>query len=212
MISVAIIDDQRDISEGLFSLINKHEDLFCSALFRNAETALPEILTSPPDLIIIDLQLPGLSGLECIKRIKQDFPNLNILVYTELTEDQFIFQAFQLGASGYLTKTQFLSSVVDSIIELLEGGAPMSPVIAKKVVGSFKRKAEPIPGLSKRELEVLQLLCQGKSYRYMAKDLFVSTNTIRFHLKNIYKKLQVNSRYEAVAKASEIGFAPQTAS
>ena len=205
MISVAIVDDQRDIREGLQKVLNAADDICCIGAYSNAESAIEGIPDLSPDVVIMDIELPELSGIECVRILKRRLPALNVIMLTSCTDDKYIFQSLRAGAYGYFTKNIFPSKLIKAIREVSHGGAPMESHIARKVVSSFNQLRDTVPYLSDRELEVLHLLCEGKSYKSMADRLFVSQNTIRFHLKNIYKKLGVNSRYEAVVKAAHVG-------
>lgn len=207
MISVVIVDDKRDIREGLQNLLNMSEGFRCTRTYGDAESAIKGITTFPPDVVLMDIELPEMSGIECVRILKQKIPDIDIIMLTAFTDDEYIFQALKAGAYGYLTKNIFPSKLLSAIREVRRGGSPMSSHVARRVVNSFNNIKSPMPSLSKREKEVLRLLCEGQSYRDIAKKLFVSTNTVRFHLKNIYKKLQVNSRHEAVVKATRLGAA-----
>jgi len=205
MISVAIVDDQRDIREGLQNILNTADGIYCTGAYADAESAIEGILATAPDVVLMDIELPEMSGIDCVKILKRKLPGLNVIMLTSHTEDKYIFQSLQAGAYGYLTKNIFPSKLIGAIREVRHGGAPMDTHIARRVVASFNRVRTAMPNLSQRERDVLHLLCEGKSYKAMAKRLYVSPNTIRFHLKNIYKKLDVNSRHEAVIKASRTG-------
>ena len=207
MISVAIVDDQRDIREGLRNLLNMSEGIRCICTFGDAESAIKGIRKAQPDVVLMDIDLPEMSGIECVKILKKENPYLDIIMLTAYTDDEYIFRALKAGAYGYLTKNIFPSKLLSAIREVKRGGSPMSSYVARRVVTSFNNFQNPVPTLSKREKEVLHLLCEGQSYRDIARKLYVSTNTVRFHLKNIYKKLQVNSRHEAVVKATRVGMA-----
>lgn len=207
MISVVIVDDKRDIREGLQNLLNMSEGFRCTRTYGDAESAIKGIRMHPPDVVLMDIELPDMSGIECVRILKQKIPDLDIIMLTAYTDDDYIFQALKAGAYGYLTKNIFPSKLLNAIKDVRRGGSPMSSHVARRVVNSFNSIKSPMPALSKREKEVLRLLCEGQSYRDIARKLFVSTNTVRFHLKNIYKKLQVNSRHEAVVKATRLGAA-----
>ncbi len=207
MITVAIVDDQRDIREGLQKLLDAADGFRCAGTYRDAESALEEIPILAPDVVLMDIELPEMSGIDCVKILKQSLPELDVIMLTAYTDDEHIFQALKAGAYGYLTKSIFPSRLLNAIREIRVGGAPMSTYVARRVVSYFSTQQNPFPQLSKREKEVLDLLCEGQNYRDIAKNLFVSPNTVRFHLKNIYKKLQVNSRHEAVLKATRVGLA-----
>lgn len=205
MISVAIVDDQRDVREGLQNILNTAADFRCVGAYADAETALEGILVSRPDVVLMDVDLPEMSGIDCVRVLKRKLPGLNVIMLTSCVKDEYIFQSLQAGAYGYLTKNIFPSRLLGAIREVEQGGAPMEINVARRVVESFSKTPHVLPDLSKREQEVLHLLCEGRSYKEMARRLYVSTNTIRFHLKNIYKKLEVQSRHEAVVKAARVG-------
>ncbi|MEO1516602.1 MAG: response regulator transcription factor [Bacteroidota bacterium] len=201
MISVAIVDDKRDIREGLKLILNGATDFSCKAVYENAESCIEGLARELPDVILMDIELPQMSGIECARHLKQSYPQLDIIMLTVHDDDASIFQSLKAGATGYLTKNIFPSKLLNAIKEVRSGGSPMSSAIARRVVSSFKNVQRPGHQLTSREREVLNLLCQGKSYKVIGDRLFISGNTVRFHLKNIYRKLQVNSKYEAVIKA-----------
>jgi DNA-binding NarL/FixJ family response regulator len=202
MISVAIVDEQRDVREGIQNLLNTAEGFSCVAVFSNGETALKKIRRVHPDVVIMDIALSVMSGIECVKAIKGIMPNLEVVILTHLTDDNHIFQALSAGASGYLSKTIFPSKLLSAITEVVNGGAPLNMAVARRIVKSFNKNQQELTLLSKRETEVLDLLCQAHNYKSIASALFISPNTVRFHLKNIYRKLRVNSRHEAMLKVS----------
>jgi len=203
MISVAIVDDKRDIRDGLKIILDMADGFRCINAYSDAESALKGMKSVKPDVVLMDVELPDMSGIDCTKKLKEQHPDIDVIMLTVHTDDESIFQSLQAGAYGYLTKNIFPSKLLTAIREVKEGGSPMSSNIARRVVSSFKKFENLETNLTKREIEVLRLLCQGKSYKVIADSLYVSPNTIRFHLKNIYKKLQVNSKYEAVIKASK---------
>lgn len=205
MITVAIVDAQRDIRDGLKHLLEGTEGFTCIGTYEDVKTAIAATVGQPPDVVLMDIDFPDGSRVDGIRNWKREMPDVNILVHTHLTEDQYIFQAFKAGAFGYLTKSIFPSELLDALREVKRGGAPMSRPVARKVVSFFSDGQNPISSLSRREKEVLNLLCEGCNYKEIAQALFVSPNTVRFHLKNIYKKLRVNSRHEAVIKATRMG-------
>jgi DNA-binding NarL/FixJ family response regulator len=205
MISVAIVDSKRDIRDGVRALLDATEGFCCTDTYADVHTALQGMLSNPPAVALVDVELPGQSGLDFISRLTRQLPKLNLIIYTDTTEDEAVFQALQSGAIGYILNNSFPSVLLRAIREAAHGGAPLSPSISRRVVQVFNRQAGTVSDLSEREYEVLALLCEGHSYREIGEKLFVSSNTVRFHLKNIYRKLQVKSRHEAVAKAMRLG-------
>ncbi|MDX2250136.1 MAG: response regulator transcription factor [Bacteroidia bacterium] len=201
MIAVAVVEDIRDIREGLEIILNQSPDCFCMGTFSDGETAAKNLIKDPPDVILMDIVLPGMTGIECVQVIKSQVPEVDVLMLTVHSDDQSVFQSLQAGACGYLTKNTAPDKLLDAIREAHAGGAPMTSGIARMVVGSFNRFRSPSPDLTRRETEVLEQLCEGKSYKMIADTLFISEDTVRHHLKNIYKKLEVNSKSEAVIKA-----------
>lgn len=202
MISVAIVDEQRDVREGLQNLLNSSQGYSCVATFDSGEMAIENVKRVHPDVILMDVNLPAMSGIECIKSLKAILPDVEIVILTNQTDDDNIFQALSAGASGYLSKTIFPSKLLNAITEVVNGGAPLNMSVARKVVNSFSKNKSDLSQISKRESEVLELLCEGYNYKNIAAALFISPNTVRFHLKNIYRKLHVNSRHEAVLKVT----------
>lgn len=201
MISVAIVEDVKDIREGIAFMVNQAEDCFISGTYPNAEDAVKALIKDPPDVILMDIVLPGMSGIDCVRLIKEKVPSVDVLMLTVHSDDQSVFQSLQAGACGYLTKNISPEKLLTAIREAFGGGAPMTSNIARLVVNSFNKLRKPSPDLTKREKEVLEQLCQGKSYKMIADALFISEDTVRHHLKNIYRKLQVNSKSEAVIRA-----------
>lgn len=205
MTRVAIVEDQRDIREGLKNLLNSQEGYECVATYQNAEAALEDIAKRNPEVVLMDIGLPGMTGIECVRRLKQQYEHMEFIMLTVFADEERIFDALKAGACGYLEKNVFPTKLLSGIDEAKKGGAPLSPVIARKVIGSFYHVPNNGYDLSAREKEVLQLLCKGMNYKQIGILLFISPNTVRFHLKNIYKKLHVNSKYEAVIKVNKEG-------
>ena len=199
MISVAIIEDDNDIRESLAILINGTAGFSLEQKFNSVESALPEILKKPPDVLLMDIELPGMTGIEGVRRLKQNLQKINIIMLTVHEDDDSVFQSLCAGASGYMPKNTPPSKLLEAIKDVHNGGAPMGSTIARMVVKSFQTiNASP---LSDREHEVLTRLCKGDSYKEIAVKLFVTEETVRSHIKNIYRKLEVHSKAEAVAKA-----------
>lgn len=199
MIDVSIVEDDAEIRESLAILINGTADYSCISTFRDCESAIPGIIEDLPDVVLMDIGLPGMSGIEGIRVIKKKVPDIDILMLTVHGDSKIVFEALCAGACGYLLKDTQPAKLLEAIKEAHSGGAPMSSQIARKVVNSFK--IFPHSDLTPRETEVLIQLCKGKSYRTIAETLFISEETVRRHLKNIYRKLEVGSKSEAVAKA-----------
>lgn len=199
MITVAIVEDDPAIRDSLALLINGTPGYSCIATYPTCEKAIKEIPQNLPDVLLMDIGLPGMSGIEGIKILKEKVPDLDILVLTIQSDDKVVFEALCAGACGYLVKDTPPARLLDAIRETYDGGAPMSTRIARMVVESFR--ITPQSTLTDRETEVLTHLCRGKSYKTIADDLGISEETVRRHIKNIYRKLEVHSKSEAVAKA-----------
>jgi DNA-binding NarL/FixJ family response regulator len=208
-IRVVLVEDQRRTREGLASLINGSPGMQVAAQFGSAEEALRSVLSTSPDVILSDLGLPGMGGIELVGRLHELLPKTPILVLTVHAEDRHVFESLCNGAVGYLVKDVDPARLLSSIRELHEGGAPMSPEIARRVVQMFQKFAprkEAEVRLSGRELDVLQLLAQGHSYKTCADRLSISHDTVRFHVRNIYDRLHVHSKSEAAVKALKNGW------
>ena len=203
-ITVSVIEDQRDILEGLAALIGGTPGYQCSGAFRSMEEALPAIDQRRPQVALVDLGLPGMSGIEGIRALKARFPQLLVLVLTIYDDDERIFDAICAGACGYLLKKTAPARLLESIKEVVEGGAPMSPEVARRVIDLFRDIRPPARAdyhLTPHETRLLKLLVDGHNYRSAAEQLHVSVNTVSFHMRRVYEKLQVHSKSEAVAKA-----------
>ncbi|WP_111682954.1 response regulator [Winogradskyella tangerina] len=199
---VVLIEDNIPLRDGFKEVIDGTQNFKVVASYAQCEEALKNLSYDNPDILLVDIELPGINGVEGTKRIKQLKPNTDIIMVTVYENSEMVFNALCAGASGYLTKSITPDELIEALNETVSGGAPMSIKIAKMVVGSFRRKQSKI-ALSNREKEVLTLLAEGNSYDSIAEQLFISKNTIKFHLKNIYIKLQVNSNIEAVNKANK---------
>ena len=203
-VKVAIIEDRREIRDGLSMMINFTEGFRCTGAFRSMEEAIQRLPAQLPDIVLSDIGLPGMDGIEGIRILKEKFPQLTILMLTVYDDNERIFDALCAGACGYLLKKTPPAKLIDSLNEALAGGAPMSPEIARKVITLFREVRPPERvdyDLTPHELRLLKLLVEGHSYKTAATALNVSVNTVSFHLKSIYEKLQVHSKSEAVAKA-----------
>jgi DNA-binding NarL/FixJ family response regulator len=202
MIKIAIIEDDEDIRESLKSLIENTTGFKCTGSFAEAETGLEFLADNPADIVLMDIHLPGMDGIECVRQLKTVHPEMQFIMCTVFQNDDSIFNALKAGATGYLLKTDDPAKIIDAINELRAGGSPMTPQIARRVIESFKTPVinDEIHLLTKRETEMLGLLAKGFRYKEIADKLFVSTETVRKHINNIYQKLHVQSRIEAVNK------------
>ena len=198
---VVIVEDDDLIRESFTNLINEDERFICIADYDNCEDAIKNLSKDEPQLILMDIGLPGISGIEGIRRIKNIQPEIDIITVTVHDDDEKVFDALCAGASGYLTKNVSPERLLQAIDEVRKGGAPMSTKIAKMVIRSFQMSTQS--PLTSRETEVLQHLSRGKSYTMIANDLFINKETVRTHIKNIYQKLNVNTKAGAIEKATK---------
>lgn len=198
-IRICIVEDDNLIRDGFALLINSTYGFKIVNTYYRCEDAIKNLVSDSPDVVLMDIELPGMNGIEGIARIKKLRPKTNIIVVSVYENDELVFKALCAGAGGYLTKNMQPSRLLEAIRDIQEGGAPMSTNIARMVVASFqKNRNSP---LTARETEVLELLSKGKSYTTIAEQLFVDKETIRTHIKNIYWKLEVHSKAEAIEKA-----------
>ncbi len=203
-IQVAIVEDRRELREGLAMLINGTEGFRCCGAWRSMEEALEHAAAAAPDVILNDIALPGMDGIQGIGILKERFPGIAILMLTVHQDDERIFDAICAGACGYLLKKTPPARLLEALKEAVSGGAPMSPEVAARVVALFREIRPPSRSgcdLSPHELRLLKLFVEGHNYKTAAAELGVTVHTISFHLRSIYSKLQVHSKSEAVAKA-----------
>ncbi|MDJ1468372.1 response regulator transcription factor [Cytophagaceae bacterium DM2B3-1] len=199
-IKVCIVEDDTIIRNGFSMLIDGTPGFRIVNTYNRCEEAIKNLCEDSPDVVLIDIELPsGMNGIEGIEKIKKSRPKTNVIVITVYENDELIFKALCAGAGGYLTKSVQPAKLLEAIKDIQEGGAPMSTSIARRVVASF-HKNQNTP-LTQRETEVLELLAKGKSYTHIAEELFVNKETIRTHIKNIYWKLEVHTKAEAIEKA-----------
>jgi DNA-binding NarL/FixJ family response regulator len=204
LVKIAIVEDQDKIRQGLELLISGAPGYTCTGAYGSMEAALERLDRTPPDLALVDIGLPGISGIEGIRLLRALHPKVIPLVLTVYENEERIFDALCAGACGYLVKGMPPARLLESLREALNGGAPMSPHIARRVIAHFQPPHRPAPAgydLTPHEVRILRLLVDGHHYQSAAGELRVSVNTVRFHLRNIYEKLQVHSKAEAVAKA-----------
>jgi DNA-binding NarL/FixJ family response regulator len=203
-ITVATIEDRREIREGLAALIDGTEGFRCVGRYRSMEEAIDAFRTRPCDLALVDIELPGMSGIDGIRVIREQHPRMLLLMLTVYGDDERIFEALCAGACGYLLKKTPPARLVDALREAVDGGAPMSPEVARRVISLFRDIRPPEKAdydLTPHEIRLLKVMVEGHSYKSAAEILHMTPHTVSFHLRRIYDKLQVHSKSEAVAKA-----------
>ncbi len=204
-IEVTIFEDNAPRREGVKLLLNMTQDFVCAGAFENCNNVIENIVQTNPDVVLMDIEMPGINGIEAVRMINEKFPSLPVMIQTVFDHDQKIFQSILAGATGYMLKKTAPSRLLEAIREIYEGGAPMTPEIALKVLQFFKQhetvKKESNYALSSKEKEILAALVDGLSYKMIADKLDISYHTVNFHIRNIYQKLHVHSVSEAVAKA-----------
>jgi len=204
MIRVNIYEDQSEIRELLTETVRSSSDLLLVNAYPNAKEILENTRKDKPEVLLMDIQMPGISGIEAVQLVKKQYPQIQICMQTVFEDNEKIFAAICSGASGYILKDSSPEKYINAIIDTYQGGSPMTPSIARKVLTMFQNqntKVTDFAELTTGEKNVLELLVKGLSYKMIAADLGVSFPTVNFHLKNIYKKLHVNSATEAISKA-----------
>jgi DNA-binding NarL/FixJ family response regulator len=202
-IRVSIVEDNRGTRESLTELLGRAPALRFMNAYPNGEDALRQIPTDAPDVVLMDINLPKMNGIECVAKLKEQLPKLQVLMLTTYEEGDLIFDSLRKGASGYLLKNMPPAELIQAIEQVYAGGAPMSMQVARKVVNHFQRIKKPqsdMEQLTKRESEILALLAKGFLYKEIADQLGISLSTVRAHLHTVYEKLHVQSRTEAVVK------------
>jgi len=205
-IKVAIFEDNRSLREGLAAMIGGTAGFECVGAYANCNNLLKNISQDKPDVVLMDIELPGINGIEAVGMIKEEFPEMKILMETIFDDDEKIFSSICAGAEGYILKHTTPAEIMEAIKEIYEGGSPMTPSIANRVLKMVRdrpadTRSKETFDLSDREKEILTCLVKGMSYKMVADTCFISIETVGVHIKNIYKKLQVHSKSEAVAKA-----------
>lgn len=205
-IKVSIVEDNEQLRTTLAKMISRSEGFECLGHHPSAEAGLAAIPNEKPDVVLMDINLPGINGVECVRKLKQILPNTQVVMLTAYEDTENIFNSLAAGAAGYLLKRSKSQEILDAVRDVLNGGSPMSTHIARKVVQSFQARpaaapAEPEAELSPREQEVLNLLSQGFMYKEISDKLGISFETVRTYIRRIYEKLHVRTRTEAVAKA-----------
>jgi DNA-binding NarL/FixJ family response regulator len=199
--NIIIIEDDPVLLEIYQALIEREDDLHVSGVYTSFENAEKKLIVHNPDVILLDIQLQGISGIEAIPLIRHYLPDVNIIILTVFESEQQIFQALNNGAAGYLTKDSSSNKIIEAIREVSDGGGPMSKKIAKMVIKSFEKSSRS--PLSKRETEILSLIMEGKKRNEIGEQLFIERDSVKTHIKNIYAKLNVNSRSDAIKMAKK---------
>lgn len=209
MINVAIFEDNKHFRETLEIVLNNTVGFNCAGTFPDCNFLFDDLKQAVPNVVLMDIEMPGISGIEATRSIKANFPDIQILIQTVFFDDDHIFDAICAGASGYILKSTPLTGFLEAIKDVNEGGAYMSPTVARRMLNLFKNQNEKKVStdyhLTTQETRVLQLLVAGKSYKMIAGDLIISFDTVKSHIRNLYAKLHVNSGTEAVSKAVKEG-------
>lgn len=200
LIKVAIVEDNEYMREGWETFIDHEKDLTVIGTFGSCEQFFESEAVNKVDLVIMDIGLPGMSGIEGVKYMRLNHPKVNVIMATVYDDDEYIFDALKAGAIGYLMKKVTPDELVDAIRDAQKGGSPITPNIARKVIGTFQKAAELEESLSEREHQILKELATGRSYAAIGNKIFLSVDGVRHHIRNIYQKLEVHSRSEAIAK------------
>lgn len=201
-ISVGIVEDDATLRAAFTDLVLAQPDMSCAGAFASAEDALRELPGLSPDAVLMDINLPGMSGIHCTDRLKKAAPQISIVMLTTFDDSESVFESLKAGASGYVLKRASGAEIVQAVRDVCVGGAPMSGAIARKVIQFFRsnRAAPEVDSLTDREREVLGALSEGQQYKEIAAQMSISINTVRKHIRAIYEKLQVNTRADAVRK------------
>lgn len=208
-IKVLLYEDNRDLREGISYLLQATAGLELAASLPHVNNVRTDLATYQPDVVLMDINMPGMSGLEALPIVKATNPKIQVVLLTVFDDDERIFQAVRGGASGYLLKNTPPAEIVQAVFDVFRGGSPMTSCVARKVLQFFQQPAKPIAAehdLSARELDILRGLMKGYSYKLIADELGISLDTVRSHIRNVYDKLQVNSKTEAILKAMREGW------
>lgn len=202
-IKVSIVEDHAGTRSSLLKVLHSAPELACLHGYPDGETALREIPKDIPDVVLMDIRLPGMSGVECVAKLKAVLPQLHVLMLTTYEESDLIFESLRAGATGYLLKNMPPAELINAVVQARAGGSPLSMRIARKIVGHFQEMKKPgseTEGLTKREHEILSLLAKGFLYKEIADQLQISINTVRVHIQKVYEKLHVHSRSQAIMR------------
>ncbi|MFN8291512.1 MAG: response regulator transcription factor [Chitinophagaceae bacterium] len=202
-IKVAIAEDIDDIRDGLRLIINNTDGFECGCVCKNGQEALEKIQDYQPDVVLMDINMPGINGVEAVRQLKPKMPSTQFMMCTVYEEDEHVFESLKAGATGYILKKTQPARLIEAILDIHNGGSPMSSTIARKVMTSFNanKVTQPVDALSQREKDVLNMLGRGMQYKTIAAALSLSPETVRTHIRNIYEKLQVHTREEALRVA-----------
>jgi DNA-binding NarL/FixJ family response regulator len=197
---VMIVEDDREIRDSFTLIVNSSQKFMVVSSYSNCEEAISNLNRDKPEIVLMDIELPGLNGIQGTKALKDKGSQIDIIMVSVYEDSELVFEALKAGASGYITKSANYMELLSALDEIVKGGAPMSSRIARMVIDNFH--VNPNSPLTKRETEILQLISEGKTYTQISEELFISKETAKTHIKNIYSKLQVNSKSEAIAKAN----------
>ena len=197
---VLIVEDDQEIRNSFSLIVNSSQKFTVVNAYGSCEDAISNINRDKPEIVLMDIELPGMNGIQGAKHIKEKYPHTEVIMVSVYEDSELVFEALKAGASGYITKSANYLELLTALEEITKGGAPMSSRIARMVIDNFH--VNPNSPLTKRETEILQLIAEGKTYTQISEDLFISKETAKTHIKNIYSKLQVNSKSEAIAKAN----------
>lgn len=204
-IRVCIFEDNKHLREGLYYIVNGTEGFTCTGAYPDCNNLAFHLKRDNPQVILMDIEMPGMNGLEALKLIRKEFPDIQVIMQTVFDDDENIFNAICNGAAGYILKNTSPAGYMDAVKDVYNGNAPMSGPVARRVLQLFQQNVKPVTTndylLTPKEKEILQLLVKGKSFKMIAADAGISYETVRTHIKNIYTKLQVNCNTEAVSKA-----------
>lgn len=198
---VLIVEDDQEIRNSFSLIVNSSQKFTVVNSYGNCEDAISSLNRDKPEIVLMDIELPGMNGIQGTRHIKEKAPYTEVIIVTVYEDNELVFEALKAGASGYITKSANYLELLTALEEITRGGAPMSSRIARMVIDNFH--VNPNSPLTKRETEILQLISEGKTYTQISEELFISKETAKTHIKNIYSKLQVNSKSEAIAKANQ---------
>ena len=199
-IKVSVVEDIPELRNGLISLLQWDDRFEAVSSHSDAESAINHIIAMQPQIVVMDINLPGMNGIECLKKLKKDCPDTQFIMFTIYEDDEHLFNALEAGASGYILKKASQQKILDSLEELYNGGAPMSTTIARKVINRFKEPVRDVLNITDREKEILTLLSKGLLYKEIGEQLHITTGTVKQHIHKIYEKIHVQNRTEAINK------------